>query len=273
MSFLTGPCSRGLNSETIDAIWENLDFIGGRPHDLSLVFAALVARDRRDDRFGTAVVDRGGQPVERLFSIEVLCQRKTPPSRVIPEGRSVWPTSRAALLNRTRKLAFSSSCLLQERASEAGGRPSGKRSYGITRSRAETESRNQFSTIVRYSACMGTQPADKAKRALRRRQPLLAAWLDALDRHDDPARRCASKSQQTQWPRREISVIRWTRPTDFGCRQGCMPVGRVPGHADQHAGLLPKSCRRHDEPSQRLRGHHSVTVEAGRGLRYRGRTF
>jgi len=71
---------------------------------------------------------------------------------------------------------------------------------------------------------METQPADKAKRALRRRQPLLVAWLDALDRHDNPARRRVTKLRQTQRQCREIPVTHWTRPTDFGCRQGHMPT-------------------------------------------------
>lgn len=90
-----------------------------------------------------------------------------------------------------------------------------------------------LATILQRSRCilayMRTRPdsAEKTMRALRRRQPLLAAWLDALDRHNNPARRRATKFRQTQ---REISVTRGPRSTDFGCRQGCMPI-RVPGHA------------------------------------------
>jgi hypothetical protein len=50
--------------------------------------------------------------------------------------------------------------------------------------------RNDFSTILDYSACMGTRP-DNSKKAVRtrqRRQTLLAAWLDVLDQLDGPGR-------------------------------------------------------------------------------------
>jgi len=51
--------------------------------------------------------------------------------------------------------------------------------------------RNDFSTILDYSASMGTRP-DKSKktavRARQRRQTLLAAWLDVLDQLDGPGR-------------------------------------------------------------------------------------
>ena len=48
---------------------------------------------------------------------------------------------------------------------------------------------NQFSTIGGYSWSMGIRPKhdEKAMRALRRRQPLLEAWLDALNRLDGPS--------------------------------------------------------------------------------------
>jgi hypothetical protein len=48
---------------------------------------------------------------------------------------------------------------------------------------------NQFSTITGYSWVMGIRPkhVEKAMRALRRRQPLLEAWLDALNRLDGPS--------------------------------------------------------------------------------------
>jgi hypothetical protein len=51
--------------------------------------------------------------------------------------------------------------------------------------------RNDFSTILDYSASMGTRPDDSKKtavRALRRRQTLLAAWLDVLNQLDGRGR-------------------------------------------------------------------------------------
>ncbi len=51
-------------------------------------------------------------------------------------------------------------------------------------SRLRGRIRNYFSTILDYSASMGTRPDDSKKpaaRALQRRQTLLAAWLDVLD--------------------------------------------------------------------------------------------
>jgi len=49
---------------------------------------------------------------------------------------------------------------------------------------------NYFSTILDYSASMGTRPdhSKKAVRARQRRQTLLAAWLDVLDQLDGPGR-------------------------------------------------------------------------------------
>jgi hypothetical protein len=50
--------------------------------------------------------------------------------------------------------------------------------------------RNDLSTILNYSASMGTRPDDskKAVRTRQRRQTLLAAWLDVLDQLDGPGR-------------------------------------------------------------------------------------
>jgi hypothetical protein len=51
--------------------------------------------------------------------------------------------------------------------------------------------RNYFSTILDYSASMGTRPDNSKKTAVRapqRRQTLLAAWLDVLDQFDGPGR-------------------------------------------------------------------------------------
>jgi hypothetical protein len=57
-------------------------------------------------------------------------------------------------------------------------------------SRPRSRLRNYFSTILDYSASMGTRPDDskKAVRARQRRQTLLAAWLDVLDQLDGPGR-------------------------------------------------------------------------------------
>jgi len=63
---------------------------------------------------------------------------------------------------------------------------------------------------------MGTRPGDaeKARRALQRRQPLLAAWLDALDRFDNPMRRRAAKFRVNSHLRRDIDPIRGRRMRD-----------------------------------------------------------
>ena len=66
----------------------------------------------------------------------------------------------------------------------------GKRLEGVA-FRPRGRIRNYFSTILDYSASMGTRPDDSKKpavRALRRRQTLLAAWLDVLDQLDGPRR-------------------------------------------------------------------------------------
>ena len=62
------------------------------------------------------------------------------------------------------------------------------RTYTTTRPRGRV--RNYFSTILDYSASMGTRPDDskKAVRTRQRRQTLLAAWLDVLDQLDGPGR-------------------------------------------------------------------------------------
>src|SRR6266481_5539522 len=65
---------------------------------------------------------------------------------------------------------------------------------------------------------MGTR-ADHAEktavRALVRRHALLAAWLDLLNRIDNPMRRRAAKLRQEQRPRRDISLIRGPRTRDI----------------------------------------------------------
>ena len=65
----------------------------------------------------------------------------------------------------------------------------GKRLEGVA-FRPRGRIRNYFSTILDYSASMGTRPDDskKAVRARRRRQTLLAAWLDVLNQLDGPGR-------------------------------------------------------------------------------------
>jgi hypothetical protein len=64
---------------------------------------------------------------------------------------------------------------------------------------------------------MGTRPDDveKAVRALRRRHPLLAAWLDIQNRIDNPMRRRAAKFRQGQRSYRDISLIRGPRIRDI----------------------------------------------------------
>jgi hypothetical protein len=63
------------------------------------------------------------------------------------------------------------------------------------------------------SSNMGTRPGDaeKARRALQRRHPLLAAWLDALDRFDNPMRRRAAHFREHSCVRRDVEAIRGPR--------------------------------------------------------------
>jgi len=60
---------------------------------------------------------------------------------------------------------------------------------------------------------MRTRPGDaeKARLALQRRQPLLAAWLDALDRFDNPLRRRAARFRENSHLRRDVEAIRGPR--------------------------------------------------------------
>ena len=50
--------------------------------------------------------------------------------------------------------------------------------------------------------------AEMARRALCRRQPLLAAWLDALNKCDDPMHRPVANFRDRSLLRREIDPIR-----------------------------------------------------------------
>jgi hypothetical protein len=63
---------------------------------------------------------------------------------------------------------------------------------------------------------MRTPPSDpeKARRALCRRQPLLAAWLDAMNRFDNPMRRRAAHYREHSHLRRDIDPIRGSRLRD-----------------------------------------------------------
>src|ERR1700694_1644767 len=55
------PCYRGLKKQESPARFRrNLDFIGARPHDLSLVFAEPVTCDLQDD--GSVRAQIGGNP-------------------------------------------------------------------------------------------------------------------------------------------------------------------------------------------------------------------
>ena len=67
------------------------------------------------------------------------------------------------------------------------------------------------------SLSMGTRPSDaeKATRALRERQPLLAAWLDALNRFDNPMRRRAANFREHSRLRRDIDPIRGLHTRDI----------------------------------------------------------
>ena len=60
------------------------------------------------------------------------------------------------------------------------------------------------------------EDAEKARRALCRRQPLLAAWLDARDKFDNPMRRRAASFREHSPFRREINPIRDPRLRGVG---------------------------------------------------------
>ena len=66
------------------------------------------------------------------------------------------------------------------------------------------------------SLSMGTRPSDaeKATRALRQREPLLAAWLDALNRFDNPMRRRAANFREHSRLRRDIDPVRGLHTRD-----------------------------------------------------------
>jgi len=75
---------------------------------------------------------------------------------------------------------------------------------------------------------MRTPPTDaeKARAALRRRQPLLAAWLDALNKFDNPMRRRAANFREHSHLRREIDPIRGVRLRDIHSDLAGPPSGR-----------------------------------------------
>jgi hypothetical protein len=66
------------------------------------------------------------------------------------------------------------------------------------------------------SSSMRIRPGDaeKAMRALQRRQPLLSAWLDAMNRFDNPMRRRAANFRENSHLRRDIEAIRDPRMRD-----------------------------------------------------------
>jgi hypothetical protein len=78
---------------------------------------------------------------------------------------------------------------------------------------------------------MRTPPQDveKARRALLQRQPLLAAWLDAMDRFEHPMRRRAAAFREHSPLRREIDPIRDTRLRDISSNLGGPASGRPAG--------------------------------------------
>ena len=78
---------------------------------------------------------------------------------------------------------------------------------------------------------MRTPPEDveKARRALLRRQPLLAAWLDAMDKFDHPMRRRAASVREHSPLRRGIDPIRDTRLRDINSNLAAPASGRPPG--------------------------------------------
>ena len=59
------------------------------------------------------------------------------------------------------------------------------------------------------------QDAEKARRASLKRQPLLAAWLDAMDRFEHPMRRRAASLREHNPLRRGIDPIRDSHPRDI----------------------------------------------------------
>ena len=75
---------------------------------------------------------------------------------------------------------------------------------------------------------MRTPPSDaeKARAALRRRQPLLAAWLDALNKFDNPMRRRAATFREHSPFRREIDPIRGPRMRGISSDLAGPPSGR-----------------------------------------------
>jgi hypothetical protein len=77
---------------------------------------------------------------------------------------------------------------------------------------------------------MRTRPGDaeKALRALQQRQPLLAAWLDALNRFDNPMRRRAASFRENSNLRRDIDPIRGPRMRGLSSDLAGPPRGRPP---------------------------------------------
>ena len=75
---------------------------------------------------------------------------------------------------------------------------------------------------------MSRPPGDpeKARRALLRRQPLLAAWLDAMNRFDHPMRRRVAHFREQSHLRREIEAIRDPRMRDITSDLTAPPSGR-----------------------------------------------
>ena len=70
------------------------------------------------------------------------------------------------------------------------------------------------------------EDTEKARRALLRRQPLLAAWLDAMDRFDHPMRRRAASFREHSPFRREIDPIREPRLRGISSDLAGPPSGR-----------------------------------------------
>jgi hypothetical protein len=68
--------------------------------------------------------------------------------------------------------------------------------------------------------------AEVARRALCRRQPLLAAWLDALNRFDNPMRRRAANFREHSHLRRDIDPIRGARMRGISSDLAGPPSGR-----------------------------------------------
>jgi len=70
---------------------------------------------------------------------------------------------------------------------------------------------------------------EKARRALRRRQPLLAAWLEPLNKFDHPMRRQAANYREHSHLRREIDPIRGPRLRGISSDLAAPPSGRPHG--------------------------------------------